>query len=70
MSKTLKIVAIIFFALTASMNLLGGIGTTCAAFIDKFSSVLGVLDYQWLYQIFVVTTVLLGIAGIWATVKF
>jgi hypothetical protein len=69
MSKTLKIVAIIFFALTASMNLLGGIGTTCAAFIDKFSSVLGVLDYQWLYQIFVVTTVLLGIAGIWATVK-
>jgi len=69
MSKTLKIVAIVFMALTAAMNLLGGIGTVCAAFIKQFSIVLGVYDYQWLYQVFMITTIIVGILGIWGTVK-
>jgi hypothetical protein len=68
-SKALKIVAIVFFALTTTINLLGGIGTTCAAFIEDFQTKLGVQDYAWLYQIFMVTTTILGIVGIWATVK-
>lgn len=68
-SKTLKTVAIVLFALTAAMNLLGGIGTTCAAFIKRFSIVLGVYEYQWLYQVFMITTLILGIVGVWATVK-
>jgi FtsH-binding integral membrane protein len=68
-SKALKTAAIVLFGLTAAMNLLGGIGTTCAAFIKRFSIVLGVYEYQWLYQVFMITTLILGIVGVWATVK-
>jgi len=70
--KSLRIVAIILMGLTAAMNLLGGIGTTCAAFSNKVEYKMAfkaLLDYRWLYQIFVVTTVLIGIAGIWALIK-
>jgi hypothetical protein len=68
--KIIKVVAIIFMAMTAAMNLLGGSGTTCAAFLtENFPSMSAILDYQWLYQIFMVTTVLTGIAGIWVTIK-
>lgn len=58
--------------LTAAMNLLGGIGTTCAAFSNNVGYRLAfkeLMDYRWLYQILVVTTVLIGIGGIWATLK-
>jgi hypothetical protein len=68
-SKTFKIVAIVFMGLTAAMNLLGGIGTTCAAFIKRYSIILDVYDYQWLYQVFMITATIVGIVGIWGTVK-
>jgi hypothetical protein len=75
MSKTgkiIKIIAIILFAMTTAMNLLGGIGTSCAAFSNNVGYRMAfkeLMDYRWLYQVLVVTTTLLGIAGIWATVK-
>ena len=70
--KILRIAAIILLGMTAAMNLLGGIGTTCAAFSDNVGYRLAfkeLLDYRWLYQILVVTTILIGLAGIWGLIK-
>lgn len=66
--KILRVVAIILVTLTAAMNLLGGIGTSCAAFFTKnyppYWVLIKPVDYRWLYQTLVVTTVAIGIAGI------
>ena len=68
--KGLKITAIIFMAMTAAMNLLGGAGTVCAAFLTRdFPPMWDLLDYQWLYQPLMILTILTGIAGIWITIK-
>jgi len=68
--KLFKTIAIIFMAITAAMNLLGGAGTVCAAFLTKqFPPMWDLLDFQWLYQVLMITTILTGITGIWATVK-
>ena len=70
--KILRIIAIIFLGMTAAMNLLGGIGTTCAAFSDNVGYRMAfkeLMDYRWLYQILVVTTILIGLAGIWGLIR-
>jgi hypothetical protein len=68
--KILRVAAIVLVGLTAAMNLLGGIGTTCAAFFTKkYPPFWSLYDFQWLYQTFVITTVLIGLAGIWTTVS-
>jgi hypothetical protein len=70
--KILRILAIIFLGMTAAMNLLGGIGTTCAAFSDNVGYRMAfkeLMDYRWLYQILVVTTILVGLAGIWGLIR-
>lgn len=67
--KALRTAAIVLMGLTAAMNILGGSGTSCAAFfIRDFPPMWDLYDYQWLYQALVITTVPLGIAGVWATV--
>jgi hypothetical protein len=68
-NKGLKITAIVLMAMTAAMNLLGGIGTVCAAFLTKqYPPYWVLLDYLWLYQPLMILTILTGIAGIWITV--
>ena len=70
--KIIRIIAIIFLGMTAAMNLLGGIGTTCAAFSDNVGYRMAfkeLMDYRWLYQILVVTTILVGLAGIWGLIR-
>ena len=70
--KIIRIIAIVMLGLTAGMNLLGGIGTTCVAFSSNVGYRLAfkeLMDYRWVYQALVVITILIGIAGIWATVK-
>ena len=70
MGKILRIVAIVFMGLTAAMNILGGIGTVCAAFLtEQFESMLPLLPYRWLYQIVMLLTIALGVAGVWVTIK-
>jgi hypothetical protein len=70
LGKILKVVAIVFMGLTAAMNILGGIGTVCAAFLTKqYPPMWALLDYQWLYQIIMIVTIALGLAGVWATIK-
>lgn len=69
-AKILRIAAVVLMGLTAAINLLGGAGTTCAAFLtERFASMAPILPFQWLYQALVITTVPLGVAGIWATVN-
>jgi hypothetical protein len=68
--KGWRVAVIILVGMTAAMNLLGGIGTTCAAFFTKqYPPMWALYDYQWLYQAFVVVTALIGLAGIWTLVK-
>jgi len=70
--KVLRTLGIIFFGLATLMNLLGGIGTSCAAFFTRDYPPYWALikeDMQWLYQGLVITTVIIGIVGIWVTVQ-
>ncbi len=70
--KTLKVLAIILLGMTAAMNLLGGAGTYCAAFSNNVGyrmAFLAIMDYRWIYQIVMVTTILTGIAGVMALVN-
>lgn len=67
-ARILRIVAIVIMGLTAAMNLLGGIGTVCAAFLtEDFPPMRDFLDYQWLYQRLMIGTIIIGLVGIWAT---
>jgi len=70
--KVLRTIGILFFGLTTVMNLLGGIGTTCAAFLtDQYPKYSALIDegLQWLYQGLVITTVLIGLVGIWVIIE-
>ncbi len=64
--KVLRSIGIISMGLTAGFTLLGGIGTSCVAFnpmgFGEFMSRLA--SMQWLYVIFVVVGIALGILGI------
>ena len=68
--KPLRIVAIVFMGMTAAMNILGGIGTVCAAFLTKnFPPMWAFYDYRYLYQGLMIATILVGIAGAWVTIR-
>jgi len=70
--RIIRIFAIVLMAMTAAMNILGGAGTSCAAFFTKnyppFWVLIKPVDYRWLYQSFVIITLAIGIAGIAVTV--
>lgn len=69
-NKVLRTVIIVLVGITAAMNLLGGIGTICAAFFTKkYPPMWALYDYQWLYQLFVFVTTLVGIVGVWSTIS-
>ncbi|MGW8227089.1 MAG: hypothetical protein ACWGOY_15210 [Anaerolineales bacterium] len=70
--RILRIVGILFFGLTTLMNFLGGIGTTCAAFLtDQYPKYMALITQgkQWLYQGLVIATVLTSLVGIWVLVE-
>ena len=69
-SKFLRFIGILLMGLTAALLLLAGIGTTCVALgAEKYPSMVSLVEYKWLYQVFVVLTVLVGIYAIRATVS-
>jgi hypothetical protein len=69
-AKLLRFIGIMLMALTGGFTLLGGIGTTCAAlFPAKWESMAPLAPFQWLYILFVLTGIAIGIWGIWATIK-
>lgn len=70
--KIIRTIAIILLGITAAMNLLGGGGTSCVAFSNNVGYRIAfkeLMDIRWLYQALVVTTVIVGIFGIWATTR-
>lgn len=63
LGKILRFVGILFLSLTTLLNLMGGIGTSCAAFLtEQYPNYVALIDQgmQWLYQGLVITTVLVG----------
>ena len=69
-AKFLRFMAIVLMGLTAGFTLLGGIGTTCVALNPTgFSESMALLaPYQWLYILFVLAGIALGVFGIYATI--
>ncbi len=68
-AKFLRFIGIVLMALTGGFTLLGGIGTTCAAlFPTKYDSMTALAPFQWLYILFVLTGIVIGIMGIRATI--
>lgn len=68
MGKVLRLAAILLLGLTAVFHLLGGIGTSCVAlFAGRWDSMAALVQYQWLYIVFVLVTVALSLFAIQAT---
>jgi hypothetical protein len=68
-TKFLRFIGIVLMGLTGGFTLLGGVGTTCAAlFPAKYESMAALAPFQWLYILFVLAGIALGIYGIRATV--
>jgi hypothetical protein len=69
-AKFLRFIGILLMGLTGGFTLLGGIGTTCAAlFPTKYESMTALAPLQWLYILFVIAGIAIGLWGIWATIK-
>jgi len=67
-SKIFWIIALVLFALSAAFDVLGGIGTICAAFFtEKYPPLWPIVPYKLVYQIFMFVTITLGIIGVWVT---
>jgi len=68
-AKFLRFIGIVLMGLTSGFTLLGGIGTTCAAlFPTKYASMTALAPFQWLYILFVLTGIVIGIMGVRATI--
>lgn len=69
-ARFLRFIGIVLMGLTGGFTLLGGIGTSCAAFnpIGFGDSMALLAPFQWLYILFVLVGVVLGIMGIRATI--
>jgi hypothetical protein len=62
MGKVLRWVGIILMALTSVFTILGGAGTTCVALAaENYDSMVEITPYKWLYVIFVITTITVGV---------
>src|SRR5512139_1929388 len=70
LAKFLHFVGIVMMGLTAGFTLLGGIGTTCAALAPtNYDSMAALAPFQWLYILFVLAGIVLGVMGIRATIS-
>ena len=68
-AKSLRFIGIVLMALTGGFTLLGGVGTTCAAlFPTNYESMAALAPFQWLYILFVLTGIAIGVMGIRATI--
>lgn len=68
-AKFLRFIGIVLMALTGGFTLLGGVGTTCAAlFPANYDSMAALAPFQWLYILFVLIGVALGVMGIRAAI--
>lgn len=69
-AKILRILGIVLMSLTAAFTIMGGAGTTCVAldptgYEGRFA---GIAPFQWLYILFVIVTLAIGVMGARAAV--
>jgi hypothetical protein len=70
MKKFLRFIGILLMGLTAAFTLLGGVGTTCVALDPtKYDSMKAIASFQWLYILYVVAGVAIGVLGVRATIQ-
>ena len=71
LAKFLRFIGIALMGLTAAFTLLGGAGTTCVAINPTGfgESMVPLAKFQWLYVLFVLAGIAIGIWGIRATIK-
>lgn len=69
MGKILRFIGILFMGLTSALILLSGVGTTCVALdAAQYDGMEAIAQFQWLYILYVLAFVALGIMGIRATI--
>ncbi len=70
LSKLLRVIAIVLMGLTAVFTLLGGAGTVCVALAaEKFGEKMALIaPYKWLYILFVLATLAIGVMGVKALI--
>lgn len=65
LAKFLRFVGILLMSITAGLTILGGAGTSCAAlFPTKWDSMAPLASLQWLYILYVIVTIAIGVLGI------
>jgi hypothetical protein len=65
MGKALRIIGIVLMGLTAAFTVLGGAGTTCVALAaEEYPAFKAIAPYKWLYMLFVIVTLAIGVMGI------
>jgi hypothetical protein len=70
MRKFLRFIGILFMGITAAVTLIGGVGTTCVALNPAaYESMKAIAEYQWLYILYVLVGVALGVLGIRSTIQ-
>ena len=71
LAKFLRFIGIALMGLTAAFTLLGGAGTTCVAINPTGfgESMAPLAKFQWLYVLFVLAGIAIGVWGIRATIK-
>ncbi len=69
-AKFLRFIGILFMALTAAVTVMAGVGTSCVAFAPNnwSESMAKIAPYQWLYILYVLVTIAIGVLGIRAVV--
>ena len=70
LAKFLRFIGILFMALTAAVTVLAGVGTSCVAFAPTNwgESMAKIAPMQWLYILYVILTIAIGVLGIRAVV--
>lgn len=69
-SKILRFLGILLMSLTAAFTILGGAGTSCAALLPtNWDSMAPLAQFQWLYILYVIVTIAIGVLGVRAVVK-
>jgi hypothetical protein len=67
-AKLLRIVGIVFMGLTAAFTLMGGAGTSCVALNPTGFGFAKIAPFQWLWILFVLAGIAVGIMGVRAAV--
>jgi hypothetical protein len=69
LDKFLRFIGIVLMGLNAAFTIMSGAGTTCVALAaENYPSMTGIAPYKWLYVIFVIATIAVGVMMARATV--